>query len=119
MADPTPTPVCGSWRGPDRVLVRAVADASGGELTMEQARDAVERTFTAMAVLLRDGKYVTITDVGKLSTRLKRKTDWSNGKRRIRADRVAALTGTSEIDGREVVLDGQPTHRGEPYEPLS
>lgn len=119
MADPTPTPVAGSWRGPDRVLVRAVADASDGELSLDQARDAVERTFKAMAVLLREGRFVAITDVGKLTTRQKRKTDWSNGKRRVRVDRVAALAGTSEIDGHEVVLDGTTTHRGEPYEPLA
>lgn len=118
MAEPTPTPVVGSWRGPDRVLVRAIAAASDGRWTVEETSDFLALAFRVMATMIREGMFVTITDIGKLTTRLKRKTDWTNGKRRIRTDRVAAVAGAPEIDGRAVVLDGTTTHRGEPYDPL-
>lgn len=110
---PLPTPLQGSWLI-DRMLVARIA-ASGVEKAV--AEDMARRTLTAIAEQIREGRYVTIPDVGKLTTRLKRKAVPGTGRRKAQEIRVAAVADAATHDGKVTALDpAAVTHRGAAYD---
>lgn len=110
---PLPTPLQGSWRI-DPMLVTRIA---AGGVERDVAEDMARRTFKAIAEQIRDDRYVVIPDVGKLTTRLKRKAVPGTGRRKAQEIRVAAVADAATHDGKVTALDpAAVTHRGAPYD---
>lgn len=110
---PLPTPLQGSWRI-DPMLVARIA---AGGVERDVAEDMARRTLTAIAQQLRDGRYVVIPDVGKLTTRLKRKAVPGTSRRRAQEIREATVAVAANHDGLVTALTTPAvTHRGAPYD---